>query len=272
MGEPREDHVVRRHHTSLRSFFPGLNERSRSTRRTRDLWAVIPAVRISVHLVLDARELEETAVSDSAPVPCLGDTRAKAASEVAGFAEDGVWSSTALTSVGLTLHSVVSLTGVVMGFLLTGVSHDDTQPVVELLDSCAHHLTRLLGDGASPETALQTFLAQDRGVEVLAPVKRNQPSVRSKQAQQQLTRLRLICETVHVQVQEQWHMSTHDAKSTWNLLTRIAAKLTAHRVGMMVNQLLGRPRFPLADVAVSLFCKRTTRTKRTGMPHSEMAG
>ena len=34
-----------------------------------------------------------------------------------------------------------------MGFLLTGASHYDDQAVVELLDSFAHHLKRLLGDG-----------------------------------------------------------------------------------------------------------------------------
>jgi hypothetical protein len=33
-------------------------------------------------------------------------------------------------------------------------------------------------------------------------------------------------------------------------MTRIAAKITAHSVGMMVNQLLGRPRLHLADLAV----------------------
>jgi hypothetical protein len=122
--------------------------------------------------------------------------------------------------------------------------------VVELLDSFVHHLKRLLGDKAYNDAALQTFLEQYRSVELLAPVKLNQPAVRSKQEQQQLNRLRLICETVNAQLQEQLHLSKHYAKSTWGLLTRIAAKLTAHSVGMMVNQLLGRPLLRLADLAV----------------------
>ena len=67
-------------------------------------------------------------------------------------------SSKALKYFGLKLHSVVSLTGVVMGFLLAGASHYDNQAVVELLDSCAHHLKRLLGDGAYNDAALQHFL------------------------------------------------------------------------------------------------------------------
>ncbi len=250
IGEPREDHFFRLHQASLRTFFPGLNERSRSNRRKRDLWWVILAVRISLQVVLDALELEETAAIDSAPVPCVGYKRGKQATDFAGTAQYGVCSSKAMKYFGLKLHSVVSLTGVVMGFLLTGASHYDNQAVVELLDSFSHHLKRLLGDGAYNDGALHNFLEQYRSVELLAPVKLNQQPVRSKQAQQQLNRLRLICETVNAQLQEQLHLSKHYAKSTWGLLTRIAAKLTAHSVGMMVNQLLGRPLLRLADLAV----------------------
>src|SRR5438105_3999184 len=250
IGEPREDHFLRLHQASLQTFFPGLNERSRSNRRKRDLWSVILAVRLSLQIVLEALQIEETAAIDSAPVPCVGYKRAKQASDFVGTAEYGVCSSKAMKYFGVKLHSVVSLTGVVMGFLLTGASHYDNQAVVELLDSFSHHLKRLLGDGAYNDAALQTFLEQYRSVELLAPVKVNQQPIRSKQAQQQLNRLRLICETVNAQLQEQLHVSRHYAKSTWGLITRIAAKLTAHSVGMMVNQLLGRPLLRLADLAV----------------------
>ena len=49
---------------------------------------------------------------------------------------------------------------------------------------------------------------------------------------------------------EQLHLSKHYAKSTRGLMTRIAAKVTAHSVAMMVNALLGRPVLKLADLAV----------------------
>jgi hypothetical protein len=99
---------------------------------------VILAVRISLQVVLEALELEETAAIDSVPVPCLGYKRGKQASDFVGTAEYGVCSSKALKYFGLKLHSVVSLTGVVMGFLLTGASRYDNQAVVELLDSFSH--------------------------------------------------------------------------------------------------------------------------------------
>src|SRR5438552_3667322 len=250
IGEPREDHFFRLHQAGLRTFFPGLNERSRYNRRKRDLCSVILAVRVSLQVVLDALQVEETAAIDSAPVPCVGYKRGKQASDFVGTADYGVCSSKAMKYFGCKLHTVVSLTGLIMGFLLTPASRYDNQPVVELLDSFSHHLKRLLGDGAYNDAALESYLEQCRSLQLLAPAKANQAPKRPQSAQKQLNRLRLICETVNAQLQEQLHLSKHYAKSTWGLLTRIAAKVTAHSVGMMVNTLLGRPVLKLADLAV----------------------
>lgn len=250
IGEPREDHFFRLHHASLRPFFPGLNERSRYNRRKRDLWSVILAVRLSLQLVLDALQLEETAAIDSAPVPCVSYKRGKGASDFIGTADYGVCSSKAMKYFGYKLHSVVSLTGLILGFLLTPASRYDNQAVVELLDSFPHRLKRLLGDGAYNDMALESYLEQYRSLHLLAPAKANQAAKRSPSAQKHLNRLRLICETVNAQLQEQLHLSKHYAKSAWGLLTRMAAKVTAHSVGIMVNSFLGRPALQLADLAV----------------------
>ncbi len=153
IGEPREDHFLRLHQASLQTFFPGLNERSRYNRGKRNLWSVILAVRVSLQIVLEALELEETAAIDSAPVPCVSYKRAKQASDFVCTADYGVCSSKAMKYFGCKFHSVVSLTGIIMGFLLTPANRYDNQPVVELLDSFAHHLKRLLGDGAYNDAA-----------------------------------------------------------------------------------------------------------------------
>ena len=250
IGEPREDHFLRLHRANLLPFFPGLNERSRYNRRKRDLWSVILAVRVSLQLVQEGLLLEETAAIDSAPVPCVSYKRGKGTSDFVGTADYGVCSSKAMKYFGCKLHSVVSLTGLILGFLLTSASCYDNQPVVELLDSVSHHLQRLLGDGAYNDAALQSYLQQHRSLQLLAPAKANQAPKRSPSAQKQLNRLRLICETVNAQLQEQLHLSKHYAKSTWGLMTRIAAKLTAHSVGMVLNSFLGRPVLQLAGLAV----------------------
>jgi len=208
------------------------------------------AVSVSLQLVVDALELEETAAIDSAPVPCVSYKRGKQSSDFGGTADYGVCNSKAMKYFGCKLQSVVSLSGLILGFLLTPASRYDNQPVVELLDSFSHHLKLLLGDGAYNDAALQSYLQQHRSLQLLAPAKVNQAPKRSSSAQKQLNRLRLICETVNAQLQEQLHLSKHYAKSTWGLMTRIAAKVTAHSVGMMINTLLGRPALQLADLAV----------------------
>src|SRR5215472_7406230 len=140
IGEPREDHFFRLYQEQLRPYFPELNERSRYNRRKRDLWSVILAVRMSLQIILDTLQMEETATIDSVPVPCVGYKRGKEGSDFAGKAEYGVCSSKAMKYFGFKLHTVVSLTGVVMSFLLTPANRYDNQPVVELLDSFSHHL------------------------------------------------------------------------------------------------------------------------------------
>src|SRR5713101_444863 len=114
---------------------------------------------------------------------------------------------------GCKFHSLVSLTGVIMSFLITPASPYDNQPVVELLDSFSHHLKRLLGDGAYNDAALQSYLEQYRSLKLLAPSKVTQAPQRAKPAQRQLNCLRLICETVNAQLQEQLHLSKHYAQS-----------------------------------------------------------
>jgi len=168
IGEPREDHFFRLHQEQLRAYFPGLNERSRYNRRKRDLWSVMLAVRMTLQIVLDALLLEETAVIDSAPVPCVGYKRSKADSDFPGKADYGVCSSKAMKYFGFKLHTIVSLTGVVMSFLLTPANRYDNQPVIELLDSFSHRFKQLLGDGAYNDAVLQSFLQQHRSLQLLA--------------------------------------------------------------------------------------------------------
>ncbi len=175
--------MFRLHQEQLRSCFPGLNERSRYNRRKRDLWSVILAVRMALQIVLDANLVEEMAVIDSVPLPCVSYKRGKQASDFVGTADYGVCSSKAMKYFGFKLHTIISLSGVVMSFLLTPANRHDNQPVVELLDSFSHYLKRLLGDGAYNDATLQKYLEQYRSLLSLAPTKVNQEPQRSPEAQ-----------------------------------------------------------------------------------------
>jgi hypothetical protein len=130
---------------------------------------------------------------------------------------------------------------VIRSFVLTNAAPYDNQPVAELLDSFRHQFKDLLGDGAYNDEQLQAYLKQYRDLNLLAPTKKNQRPARTTFQQKGLNALRLIAETVNAQLQEQFHLSKHDAKSTWGFIARIAAKVTAHSVGMMVKKIWGLP-------------------------------
>ena len=249
IGEPREDHFFRLHHAQLLPFFPRLNERSRYNRRKRDLWSVILAIRCGVLVMLRASS-HDTAVVDSAPVPVVGYKRDKTSSDFVGTAGYGRCSSKALKYFGVKLHNLVTLTGVILDFILTSASPYDNQAVMELFEAQRGILREVLGDKAYNDQSLQDTLKQELGITLWAPRKDNQEPVGSKGYRKVRHRARLIVETVNAQLQEQLHLSKHYAKSTWGLFTRVAAKITAHTMGILINRLLGRPMLALAGLGV----------------------
>ena len=249
IGEPREDHFFRLHAQRLQEYFPSLNERSRYNRRKRDLWSVILAVRMALLIALGANEAD-TAAIDSAPAPCIGYKRSKLATDFAGSSQYGVCSSKAMKYFGVKLHNLVTLTGVILDFMLTSAAPHDSQPVMEFLEQHKDKLIEVIGDKAYNGELLQTMAREELGIVLTAPQKTNQPKRGTKAERQCYARWRLVAERANSQLQEQFHLSKHYAKSKWGLMTRIAAKVTAHTMGILVNRLYGRSPLKLAGLAV----------------------
>lgn len=249
IGEPREDHFFRLHRAGLLTYFPGLNERSRYNRRKRDLWSVTLAVRMSLLVALGASEAD-TAVLDSAPIPCVGYKRSKLATDFAGSSHYGVCSSKAMKYFGVKLHNLVTLTGVILDFMLTAAAPHDSQPVMEFLEQHKKELIEVLGDKAYNNELLQIACKAELGITLSAPRNTNQPKLGTKEERACYGRWRLVAERANSQLQEQFHLSRHYAKSKWGLMTRLAAKVTAHTIGVLVNKLHGRPPLALAGLAV----------------------
>jgi hypothetical protein len=248
IGEPREDHFFRLHEAEMKSYFPHLNERSRYNRRKRDLWSVILAIRLSVLLLLKAWEYEE-AVIDSAPVPAVSYKRPKKHTRFTD-ADYGVCTSKAMKYFGYKFHSLVTLTGIILDFVLTSAAPYDSQVVIEFLGNHQAQLRAVFGDKAYNDEELQRYILEEFHLLLWAPKKKNQQSSESKQSVKTKSRLRLMVETVNAQLQGQFHLSKHYAKSQWGLLTRVAAKITAHSIGMLINRLFQRPQLALASLAV----------------------
>jgi hypothetical protein len=249
IGEPREDHFFRLYRECLLTYFPGVNERSRYNRRKRDLWSVMLAVRMSLLIALGASEAD-TAVIDSAPTPTVGYKRPKGATDFAGQSQYGICSSKAMKYFGVKLHNLVTLTGVILDFMLTSAAPHDSQPVMEFLEAHKEKLIEVLGDKAYNNELLQTMSREELGIELTAPRRIGQEKVGTKQERSCYGRWRLVVERANSQLQEQFHLSKHYAKSKWGLMTRLAAKITAHTIGILVNKIHGRLPLALAGLAV----------------------
>lgn len=247
IGEPREDWFFRIHAPVLGQFFH-LNERSRYNRRKRDLWKVILAVRMSLLILVYAHE-GTCAIIDSAPVPCVGYKRSKKVSDFtdAGY---GRCISKAMKYFGYKFHSLVSLTGVVIDFMVSSAAPYDNQAVVEFLGQHKDLLKQVIGDKAYNDKDLQEFVREHLHIQLWAPKKNNQIQVETKPTVKAKNKMRLMIETVNAQLQEQFTLSKHYAKSRWGLFTRLAAKVTAHTIGILINKLYERPSLALASLAV----------------------
>jgi hypothetical protein len=251
VGDPREDHFYRLQAEALRSYFPRLPERSRYNRRKRALVWIILLVRMGILEALGVEHFRRGSI-DSAPVPVTGYKRDKAAAweTIAAY---GRCAAKAMKYYGCKLTTLVSDSGVVMDFALSAANHYDNQVVPEFIAQYAYRdvLEDVTGDKAYNDQMLQTDLFEEFGIVLKAPKKDNQtvqdndPFVSSKTDAVR----RLMVELVNSQLQEQLHLSKHYAKSTHGLFTRVAAKLTAHTIGIAVNLMLGRKPLALAGLA-----------------------
>ena len=65
-----------------------------------------------------------------------------------------------------------------------------------------------------------------------------------------LSSARQVVETTFANLSESFGLKYPGAHSTWGLLMRIAAKVAAYNLGMLINRLLGRPDFAFATLIV----------------------
>lgn len=254
IGEPKEDHFYRMNAELLWDYFPALPSRSRYNRRKRNLSWIILLVRQAILVALDIDRITSVSI-DSAPVPVTGYKRPKnqAWSEVAAY---GRCAAKAMKYYGCKLNTMVSETGIVIDFALSAANHFDNQIVPEFIAQYAHRdvLEEIRGDKAYSDQAMQTDLLREHSIRLKAPLKNNQTVKNRHQNQFVSSKLdnvkRLMVEQVNSQLQEQFHLSKHYAKSVQGLFTRIAAKVTAHTIGILINVMLGRKPLALASLAV----------------------
>jgi len=258
----------------LRPLFPGMLSQSAFNRRLRRLWGAFillqQAVAEQLHSATDCE------IMDCAPVPIARGARSFHPGWLADVARIGKGGNDRFF-FGLHLLLVVSASGAATGWTLAAGNIQDRW-LAELLLSSRSGQPQLIGplaaDGRPRLTSPADWLGpvvscgpkrsvplladlgyngadwaehwwQDYGTEVQTP-----PDCERHSARIWFASVRPAIETAFAALVEHFGLHFPRAHSTWGLLTRMAAKIAAYNVGILINQQLGRPALAFATLIV----------------------
>ena len=226
--------------TPYRALFPKLPSQGRFNRRRRGLQQAFDLLRRWVLARLDLAAAPQ-GILDSLPLPVVEFQHAPRATRqwaVYG-ASFGKVSAKQATIYGYKLHVLMTVSGVLLDWSLTGAHERALAAGEDLLD--AHHDRVVLADKASISAPVAAALKARRGITLLTWPRRNQRRPLPKLLYKPFQDLRRRIETVNSQRSEQVTLQRNHALSFFGLVTRIATKLAAHVLCVYLNRLLDQP-------------------------------
>jgi hypothetical protein len=258
----------------LRPFFPGMTSQSAFNRRLRRLWGAYILIQQAVADQLWSGE--DCEIMDCAPVPVARGARSFHPGWLADIARIGKGGNDRYF-FGLHLLLVVSSSGVITGWTLAAGNIQDRW-LAELLLSSRAGQPQLAGpdkpdgsqrlepptDWMGPTQSCGTrrdgpviadlgyrgddwfqHWLDDYRTEVLTPPENERHSARVW-----FSSLRQAIETAFSHLCDNFGLHFPQAHTTWGLLARIAAKVAAYNVGIVINRLCGRQDLALGTLIV----------------------
>jgi hypothetical protein len=223
-----------------RDLFPHQPERSRFNRRRRQLAGPINHLRRLLLRALDLAADGQCAL-DSLPVPAISFHLVP--DNARGYWESyeariGYVASKKQWLFGYKLYLLVTLSGVILDFVLAPANVIELQVGAELLEE--HTDLTVLGDKAFVSRPLAARLHAEQAIRLLVLPRRNQRTQVPAAVRRLLSRARQVAETVNGQLAEQFGIETNHAQSFGGLVARLYTKLTAHTLCISLNRLLGK--------------------------------
>jgi IS5 family transposase len=131
--------------------------------------------------------------------------------------------------------------GLPLGYTLVGANEKEYEPLADLLSGVP--ATTLIADKGLWGAAYRERLASC-GTELLTPAKERTGANETRE--RALASTRLVIESVFANLKGQMRLEQHLAKTPAGLAVRIAQRLLALTLGMLLNTLAGRPARALA--------------------------
>jgi Transposase DDE domain len=222
----------------LPGWFPHLPSQSQYNRRLRRLAPRIATVQLLVAELVASSDLR---IADGTLIGVANYPGCASRSEFAGAAAYGYCPSKSQFVWGVRLVLVTDPNGLPLGYTLVAANEKEYEPVREL--TTAHPGCTLIADkGLWGAQYAETLALQQ--VAILTPDRRRTADNLARE--KRLASLRLVIESTISNLKCQMRLERHLAKTLAGLAQRIAQRLLALTIGMLLNALSGRPPRALA--------------------------
>ena len=222
----------------LPGWFPHLPDQSQYNRRLRGLVELISHVQQRLARWLDAGGVR---LSDGTLLAVASYPGCQHRSEFAGFARFGFAKSQHRFVYGVRLVLLTDEHGLPLGYTVVPANEKEYEPLADLLTGTPSEV--VIGDKGFWGRDYARRLAA-AGTTLLTPDKtRTAANLGRERA---LASTRLVIESVFSNLKEQMRLEHHRARTPAGLAVRIAQRILALTLGMLLNRLNGRPTRALA--------------------------
>ena len=222
----------------LPGFFPHLPEQSQFNRRLRRLTPQIATVQLHVAELIATGRVR---LIDGTLLSCANYAGCAARSAFAGHAAYGYCASKSRWYWGMRLLLISDRRGAPLGYDLRPANENEREGAFALASAQPGSVLFADAGHRGREHAASLELA---GVKLIVPEKHRLGE--RPLAEVMKARIRLVIESVFATLKRQMRLEDHLAKTLPGLAQRIAQRLLALTLAMLINSLLGRPPRALA--------------------------
>jgi len=222
----------------LPGWFPHLPDQSQYNRRLRGLIELISIVQQRLARWLDTGGAR---LADGTQLAVANYAGCQQRSGFAGYARYGYARSQHRFIWGVRLVLLTDLRGLPLGYTVVAANEKEYEPLADLLTGTAAEV--VVADKGFWGRGYLERLASC-GITLLTPQKAR--TAENADSERALASTRLVIESVFSNLKGQMRLEQHLAKTPAGLAVRIAQRLLALTLGMLLNTLAGRPARALA--------------------------
>jgi IS5 family transposase len=217
----------------LPGWFPHLPDQSQYNRRLRALVGLISIVQQRLARWLDTGGVR---LADGTQIAVASYPGCQERSDFVGFARYGYSKSHHRFLWGVRLVLVTDERGLPLGYTIVPANEKEYEPLADLLTGVPAEV--VIADKGLWGRAYQARLAADE-IRLLTPDRTRTASNSGRE--HALASLRLVIESVFSNLKGQMRLERHLAKTPAGLAVRIAQRILALTIGVLLNTLAGRP-------------------------------